>query len=49
MARSSVVFEVKATTKELTPSAQAKAVRAALKAVAVEGVKLSVKKQKVAA
>ena len=49
MARSTVIFEVKATTKDLTEAAQKKAVSAALKAVAVEGVKLSVKKQKLAA
>ena len=49
MAKSTVVFEVKATTKELTPAAQAKAVSTALKSVAVSGVKLVVKKQKLAA
>ena len=49
MARSTVIFEVKATTTELTAAAQKKAVKAALATVAVEGVKLSVKKQKPAA
>jgi hypothetical protein len=47
MAKATItVFEVKASTKTLTPAAQARAVRAALTAVSVEGVKLVVKKQK---
>jgi hypothetical protein len=49
MAKSTVIFEVKASTKLLTASAQAKAVSAALKGVKVEGVTLVVKKQKPAA
>jgi len=44
-----VVFEVTASTKELTGPAQKKAVSAALRGVVVAGVKLSIKKQKAAA